>query len=250
MFSGKTVLVTGGGSGIGAATAKAFAAQGASIAVGDINLAAAERVTRQITDDGGTAIAIHVDVASTDSVETMVSALKERFGRLDVAVNNAGIGGSDELLADVPEAHFDRVLSVNLKGVWQCMRHEIPLMLHGGGGAIINMSSALGLVAAANSSEYIATKHGVIGLTKAAAIEYSAQGIRINAVCPGVIETPLIQSRMDVDASIRARLVARHPIGRLGRAEEIADAIIWLASPRSGFVNGVALPIDGGWTAH
>lgn len=250
MFSGKSVLVTGGGSGIGAATATAFAALGASIAVCDINLAAAESVTRQITDGGGMAMAIQVDVASTNSVEAMVRALIEQFGRLDVAVNNAGIGGSDQMMIDIPEAHFDRVLSVNLKGVWQCMRHEIPLMLQGGGGAIINMSSALGLVAAANSSEYIAAKHGVIGLTKAAAIEYSAQGIRINAVCPGVIDTPLIQSRMDMDASVRAGLEARHPVGRLGRAEEIADAIIWLASPGAAFVNGIALPVDGGWTAH
>lgn len=245
MFSGKTVLVTGGGSGIGAAAAAAFATHGADVAVCDISIDAARRVSDEI---GARAIPIAVDVASSASVADMIACVKDRFGRLDIAVNNAGIGGSGQALADVPEDHFDRVIAVNLKGIWQCMRHEIPLMLEGGGGAIVNTASALGLIARPNSCEYIAAKHAVIGLTKAAAVEYSARGIRVNAACPGVIETPLIMDR--VDSATATALTALHPIGRLGLAQEVADAIVWLASPQASFVTGAAMPIDGGWTAH
>lgn len=245
MFSGKTVLVTGGGSGIGAAAAATFAAHGADVAVCDISIDAARRVSAEI---GARAIPIAVDVASSASVADMIACVKDRFGRLDIAVNNAGIGGSGQALADVPEDHFDRVIAVNLKGIWQCMRHEIPLMLESGGGAIVNTASALGLIARPNSCEYIAAKHAVIGLTKAAAVEYSARGIRVNAACPGVIETPLIMDR--VDSATAAALTALHPIGRLGLAQEVADAIVWLASPQASFVTGAAMPIDGGWTAN
>lgn len=249
MFSGKSALVTGGGSGIGAATAQAFARLGARVAVCDIAIDAAQAIADSIVAAGGDAFALAADVAATDSVAAMMRAVEDRFGGLDIAVNNAGIGGSGSLLTDVPEDHFDRVMAVNLKGVWQCMRHEIPLMLRNGGGVIVNTASALGMVARVNSSEYIAAKHAVVGMTKAAALEYSASGIRVNAVCPGVIVTLLVESAM-ANPAIAADLLALHPIGRLGRVDEVADAIVWLASPQSSFVTGIALPVDGGWTAH
>lgn len=249
MFADRIVLVTGAGSGIGAASAQAFAQQGASVVVCDIAIEAAHAVAARITGSGGVAIALPADVSSSESVAAMIAAVEARFGRLDIAVNNAGIGGSGKPLADVPEAHFDRVLGINLKGVWQCMRHEIPLMLRSGGGAIVNTASALGLIAMPNSCEYIAAKHAVVGLTKAAALEYSALGIRVNAACPGVIETPLLDAAM-ANPETAARLRGLHPIGRLGQVEEVAQTILWLASPQASFVTGVALPVDGGWVAH
>ena len=248
MSNEKVVLITGAGSGIGAAAARAFAREGGRIVVCDISLAAAEATVAAISD-ACEAIAIAADVASAADAQAMMATIERRFGRLDIAVNNAGIGRSGQPLADIPEWHFDRVLAVNLKGIWQCMRFEIPLMLRGGGGAIVNTASALGLVAMPNSAEYIAAKHGVIGLSKAASLDYAAAGIRVNAVCPGVIETPLVQDGT-ADPAINARLTALHPIGRLGRPEEVADAIIWLASAHSSFVTGASVAVDGGWTSQ
>ena len=245
MFKDKVVLVTGGGSGIGAATARAFAAEGAIVALCDMSADSAERVVGEI---GGGAMPFALDVRDGAAVAAMIDAVVARHGRLDVAVNNAGIGGSGVPLADIPEDNFDRVMSINIKGVWQCMRHEIPVMLRGGGGAIVNLASAMGLVGRANSADYVATKHAVMGLTRSAALEYSALGIRINAVCPGVIDTPLIQARAEKPGFLDA-LTAMHPIGRFGKVDDVAEAILWLASARSSFVTGIGMPVDGGWTA-
>ena len=243
LFAGKVVLVTGGGSGIGEATARAFAAEGAAVALCDLSAETAGRAAEAIG-----AMHFALDVRDGAAVAAMIDAVVERHGRLDVAVNNAGIGGSGVPLAEIPEDNFDRVMSTNIKGVWQCMRHEIPVMLQGGGGAIVNLASAMGLVGRANSADYVATKHAVMGLTRSAALEYSALGIRINAVCPGVIDTPLIQERAAKPGFLEA-LSALHPIGRFGRVDDVAEAILWLASSRSSFVTGIGMPVDGGWTA-
>lgn len=248
MFKDKVVLITGAGSGIGEATARAFAAEGAIVAVSDMTAEAAERVAAEINSGSGRALPFTLDVRDSAAVAAMIGTLMARHGRLDVAVNNAGIGGSGVPLADIPEDNFDRVISTNIKGVWQCMRHEIPAMLRTGGGAIVNLASAMGLVGRANSADYVATKHAVMGLTRSAALEYSALGIRINAVCPGVIDTPLIQARAEKPGFLEA-LSALHPIGRFGTVNDVAEAILWLASPRSSFVTGIGMPIDGGWTA-
>lgn len=247
-FGGKVVLVTGAGSGIGEATARGFAAEGATVAVCDLSAANAERVAAEIADSQGSAVPFAVDVCDGVAVRAMIAAVVDRHGRLDIAVNNAGIGGSGVPLAQIGEDSFDRVIATNLKGVWQCMRHEIPVLLRGGGGTIVNMASAMGLIGRANSADYIAAKHGVVGLTRAAALEYSASGIRVNAVCPGVIDTPLIQSRAGQPGFLEG-LTALHPIGRLGHSGEVVDAILWLASAQASFVTGIALPVDGGWTA-
>ena len=244
-FKDKIVLVTGGGSGIGAATARAFAAEGATVAVCDMSDEAAARVTEEL---GAASMSFALDVRDGAAVAAMIDAVVARHGRLDVAVNNAGVGGSGVPLADIPEDSFDRVVSINIKGVWQCMRHEIPVMLRGGGGAIVNLASAMGLVGRANSADYVATKHAVMGLTKSAALEYSALGVRINAVCPGVIDTPLIQARA-VKPGFLEGLSALHPIGRFGTVDDVAEAILWLASSRSSFVTGIGMSVDGGWTA-
>ncbi|WP_310531282.1 glucose 1-dehydrogenase [Novosphingobium sp.] len=248
MFKDKVVLVTGAGSGIGAVLAQAFGAAGAVVAVCDVSAGAAQGIAADIAERGGTAAPFALDVRDGTAVGAMIDALVSTHGRLDVAVNNAGVGGSGVPLAEIAEEAFDRVVGVNLKGVWQCMRHEITAMMRSGGGVIINNASALGLIGKANSSDYVATKHAVIGLTKSAALEYSAQGIRVNAVCPGVIDTPLIQSRAGQPGFLDG-LTALHPIGRLGQAHEVAEAIMWLASPQASFVTGIALPVDGGWTA-
>lgn len=248
-FTGKVVLITGAGSGIGEATARAFAAEGAIVAVSDMSAAAAERVATEICEgSAGTALPLALDVRDGAAVAAMIDTLVSRHGRLDIAVNNAGIGGSGVPLADIPEENFDRVMSTNVKGVWQCMRHEIPVMLRTGGGAIVNLASAMGLVGRANSADYVATKHAVMGLTRSAALEYSALGVRINAVCPGVIDTPLIQVRAEKPGFLEA-LSALHPIGRFGKVDDVAAAILWLASPQSSFVTGIGMPVDGGWTA-
>lgn len=244
-FEGKVAIVTGGGSGIGEAVALALGRAGASVAVCDIDEAAAGAVADRI---GASAIAVRADVSDMASVASMVSRVTDRFGRLDIAVNNAGIGGAGQPLADTDPAQFGTVIDVNLIGVWRCMRTQIPAMLASGGGVVVNMASALGLIARAHSSDYIAAKHGVIGLTKAAAVEYSALGVRVNAVCPGVIDTPLIRAR--ADAAGIAALESLHPIGRLGQSTEVAEAVLWLASDRSSFVTGAAVAVDGGWTAH
>lgn len=244
MFAGKVAMVTGGGSGIGRATALALAREGASVLVGDLNEAGANEAATAIREAGGKAAAVRLDVADGQSVADAVAAARSAFGGLHVGVNCAGVTLAGDLLLDVSEAQFDQVMAINLKGTWWCLRAQIPAIIESGGGAIVNISSTMGLVAGPRSSSYIASKHGIIGLTKAASIEYSSQGVRVNAVCPGGTATPMISDQ------VRAALVPLHPIGRISEPEEIAAAILFLASPAASFITGVALPVDGGWTSH
>jgi NAD(P)-dependent dehydrogenase (short-subunit alcohol dehydrogenase family) len=249
--AGKVVIVTGGGSGIGRATALAFHASGAATAVADIDRDAAAATAALITAAGGQAIAIGVDVADPDSVRSMVAATVARFGGLDLAANCAGILTAPASTADCTEAEWDRTIAVNLKGVWLSMKYQIPELLKQGGGAIVNIASAAGLIAAPNFAAYTASKHGVVGLTRAAAVEYASRGIRINCLCPGFIRTPMVAPPSIESSPGLARQLAGegYPIGRIGEPEEVADAVLWLCSPQSSFVLGAALPIDGGLTA-
>ncbi len=249
-FKGKTALVTGAASGIGRATALAFARGGASVAVADWDEAGAQETVRLIEAMGGKAIAVKVDVSDPAQVDAMVAQTLKAFGRLDVACNNAGIGGALALTADYPIDEWDRVIAVNLRGVWLCMRAELPHLLKQGG-AIVNVASILGTVGFANACAYTAAKHGVLGLTKVAALEYSAKGVRVNAICPAFIETPMLEKAgLLEDPVAKQGLVGVHPIGRLGTSEEIADTIVWMASPAASFVTGTAVLADGGYCAQ
>jgi NAD(P)-dependent dehydrogenase (short-subunit alcohol dehydrogenase family) len=249
-FSGQTALITGAGSGMGLATAIAFARAGAAVALADLDLEAVEEVRDKLMAEGHQAIAIRCDVADEESVGAMVATTVESFGRLDAAFNSAGIQSPATDSADETGDRFDRVTAVNLKGVWASMKHELKQMRVQGSGAIVNCSSLGGLVGNPGRAAYHASKHGVLGLTKSAALEYAPRGVRINAVCPGTIDTPMVQRMVeDGDLSIE-ECVASLPIGRLGTPEEIANAVLWLCSPGAGFVVGVALPVDGGWTAQ
>ncbi len=249
MFEDQIVLVTGAASGLGLETAMAFAREGALIIASDISRSGVEAAVARIEAEGGRALAAVADISIADDVDAMFQMISVRFGRLDVAVNGAGIGGVPGSFTEASEEDFDRVLSINLKGVWMCMRREIQLMLPQERGCIINIASALGLVALPFSGAYTAAKHGVVGLTKVAALETADKSIRVNAVCPGVIDTPLNKFVVD-DSELLAQMEALHPIGRLGQPEEVASAILWLADPRSSFLTGAAVPVDGGWTTR
>jgi NAD(P)-dependent dehydrogenase (short-subunit alcohol dehydrogenase family) len=251
MLEGKSALITGGGGGIGRAAALAFAREGARVAVADLMTDAAQETVAMVNRAGGQAISLTGDVTSTDHVQAMVAGVIASYGHLDCAFNNAGIApwqvdASGMKTADWPEASFDRMIAVNLKSVWLCMKHEIPHMQAQGGGAIVNTSSILGLVGLANGTAYTAAKHGVIGLTKTAALEYAEDCIRVNAVCPGFIRT-----RMTADAlEQRGEQIAdRTPLGRVGDPAEIAELVVWLCSDRASYVTGAAYAVDGGWTA-
>jgi NAD(P)-dependent dehydrogenase (short-subunit alcohol dehydrogenase family) len=248
-FKDQVVLVTGAASGLGYETAMAFASEGAQVIASDISRPGAETAAARIQEQGGTAVASAVDVSVASDVEGLFAMIADRFGGLDIAINGAGIGGVPGPIAEAREADFDQVLAVNLKGVWLCMRGEIPLMLDRSRGVIVNIASALGLVALPNSGAYTAAKHGVVGLTKAVALEVADKNVRINAICPGVIDTPLNKFIVD-DPELLAQMESLHPIGRLGKAEEVASAILWLADPRSSFITGAAIPVDGGWTTR
>lgn len=249
-FAGKSVLVTGAAGGIGRAAALAFAQEGARVAVVDVNQEAGEETVALIAQAGGEAFFTRTDISQSAQVEAMVAAVVARFGRLDCAFNNAGIEIENLPLAESDEATFDRVMSVNVKGVWLCMKHEIRQMLaQGGGGAIVNTASVAGLVGAPMMPIYGASKHAVVGLTKTAAAEYGRAGIRINSVCPGIIRTPMLDRALEREPRREKSVLKAHPIGRLGEAGEIANAALWLCSDAASFVTGHQLAVDGGLTA-
>jgi NAD(P)-dependent dehydrogenase (short-subunit alcohol dehydrogenase family) len=247
-FEKQVALVTGAGSGLGLATAKAFAAAGASVVLADANEKAVHSAADELSAQGHKAIAIHCDVADDTQVEAMVERTVATFGRLDAAYNNAGVQNIVAEAADASREDFDRVMSVNLRGIWSCMKFELRQMLRQESGAIVNCSSIGGLVGGARRGTYQASKHGVLGLTKSAALDYAARGIRINAVCPGIIHTPMLDRMMTTQADALGAMLKDVPIGRLGRPEEIANAVLWLCSSAASFMIGHALAVDGGYT--
>jgi NAD(P)-dependent dehydrogenase (short-subunit alcohol dehydrogenase family) len=248
-FENRVAVVTGAAAGIGKSTALAFAEQGATVIVADIDERAGEAVAEEIRTAGGVARFIRCDVTSDADVEAMVALAVNDYGRLDFAFNNAGIEIEHSKLADGNESEFDRIMDVNVKGVWRCMKHQIPAMLARGEGAIVNTASIAGLGAAPKMSIYSASKHAVIGLTKSAAVEYAKKGIRVNAVCPAVIDTDMFRRAAESDPRKAEYAAAMHPVGRLGKPEEIAGAVLYLCSDEAAFTTGVALPLDGGATS-
>jgi NAD(P)-dependent dehydrogenase (short-subunit alcohol dehydrogenase family) len=246
--AGKVVLVTGGGSGIGEACASAFAGGGAKVVVADINLEGADRVAEALRAAGGDAAPVRVDVADPASVEAMVRFAVETYGGLDIAVTNAGIGGEQLPTGEYPVEGWQRVIAINLNGVFYCLRYELPAMVARGGGAIVNMASILGTVGFANAPAYVAAKHGVVGLTKSAALEYATQGVRVNSVGPGFIVTPLLEGALD-DAARRA-IGDLHAVKRMGAPEEVAALVCFLASDAASFLTGGYYLVDGGYTAQ
>jgi NAD(P)-dependent dehydrogenase (short-subunit alcohol dehydrogenase family) len=246
-FNGQVALVTGAASGMGLATARAFAEAGASVVLADRNERAVHAAAEQLASAGHRAIAVTCDVADEAQAAAMVARAVGAFGRLDMAYNNAGILGHMGDMTDETAEAFDEVNAVNLRGVWTCMKHELAQMRRQGSGAIVNCSSLGGLVGLPGRASYHATKHGVIGLTKSAALDYAAHGIRVNAVCPGCVDTPMGDG---IDPAAMKEFLKDQPIGRMGRAEEVAAAVLWLCSEGASFVLGVALPVDGGFVAH
>jgi NAD(P)-dependent dehydrogenase (short-subunit alcohol dehydrogenase family) len=251
MLDGKSALITGGGGGIGRATALAFAREGARLAVADFAAEAATETVALVNAAGGQAITLLGDVSRDADVKAMIGDVLAAYGRLDCAFNNAGIAGwhvdaAGKKTADWSEEAFDRMIAVNLKGVWLCMRHELWQMERQGGGAIVNTGSIAGLVGLPTSSAYVAAKHGVLGLTKTAAIEYAAAKIRVNAVCPGYIKTRMTEEVMRRRGEA---IIAQTPMARMGEPQEIAEMVVWLCSERASFVTGAAYNVDGGWMA-
>lgn len=249
-FAKKIVFITGASSGIGKATALAFVKNGASVALVDQDIDRGMKVADQIEKEGGKAIFIKCDVSKDLEVKNAIEKTINHYGRLDYAFNNAGIEGQAALLPNTTEENWDQVLNINLKGPWLCMKYQIPQMLKQGMGSIVNCSSIAGIVGFSTSSAYVASKHGLIGLTKTAALEYTKSNIRVNAVCPGIIETPMIARYTHGDSKIQQQLASSEPIGRIGRPEEIAEAVLWLSSDRASFVTGHSLVVDGGWVAQ
>lgn len=249
-FTDQVALVTGAAKGMGLATARMFAHSGASVVLADLDGDLAATEARRIAAEGGKAIGIGCDVAEEPQVAAMVDRTVAEYGRLDMAFNNAGIQVPPSDAADEPIKHFERVTAVNQRGVWACMKHELRVMRDQGSGAIVNCSSLGGLVGLPQRAAYHGTKHAVLGMTKSAGVEYAPRGIRINAVCPGTIDTPMVADMLEGQADAMAEIMKQQSIGRLGRAEEVAAAVLWLCSPAASFVVGVGLPVDGGFTAH
>jgi len=251
-LEGRVALVTGGAAGIGRASALEFANQGAHVALCDLKVDRGEEVVHAIEQMGGRAIFVTADVSRPADVERLVSTTVATFGRLDCAFNNAGIEGVLASTGECSDENFDRTLAVNLKGTWLCLRAEIQQMLrqHPSGGAVVNMASVAGLVGFANLPAYVASKHGVMGLTKSAALEYATQSIRVNAVCPGVIHTEMVDRITHRDPTVEQQFIDLEPIGRMGTPEEIAKAAVWLCSPGASYITGHGLAIDGGFVAR
>ena len=249
-FDGKVALVTGGGVGIGRATALAFAREGAQVVIGNRNIESGDEVVKAIQAAGGEASFLRTDVESEDDIKALVDHAVSTYGRLDVAFNNAGIEGLVAPLVDQTDDNFRSVMNINVRGVWLSMKYQIPEMLKTGGGAIVNNSSVAGLIGFGGIGIYSASKHAVMGLTKVAALEYSAQGVRVNAVNPGVIDTSMVDRLADSLQTEKESLGSLHPIGRIGYPDEVANAVLWLCSEKASFVTGTAMPVDGGFTAQ
>ncbi len=247
----KVAVVTGASSGIGEAAARLLAQEGTKVVIADVDVTCGETVAAQIRQSGGEAMFVRTDVSNPADVQALISKTIQQYGRLDFGINNAGIGGPSAPTADYTEVEWRRVLDINLTGVWLCMKYEIPAMLAAGGGSIINVASILGQVGFANAPAYVAAKHGVIGLTKTAAIEYAMQGIRVTAVCPAFIATPMLEHAGMVEGSAMYNMVAGlHPMKRLGTPAEVADLITWLCSDGASFVTGNSILVDGGYVAQ
>ena len=248
-FGGKVAIVTGGSSGIGRAVARALALEGAAVAIADVRTKDGIEVVETIRHDGGSAIFVRTDVSVEDEVARFVAETLDAFGQLDIAVNNAGVAQVSVPTHECTSEEWSRIIGVNLTGVWNCLRHEVPRLLERGGGAIVNVSSMLGLVGFPALPAYVASKHGVIGLTRVAALDYAQAGIRVNAVCPGVIDTDILHHYAQDDEEVVRQLSQIQPVGRIGKPEEVASAVLYLCSDEASLVTGQALAVDGGYVA-